>query len=144
VRPQSGAPESKVASAPALRPPTADELADVAQMWNRVERACGGNRRLEILVGDMSLREASHDRAVVVVDSKLISTARSHTYEIETALHAAFGRTMKVDFSAATEAHAPVVAAEAKALPNMNEHPLVRQAVQLLNARLVRVEPRAE
>jgi hypothetical protein len=98
-------------------------------MWNRVERACGGNRRLEILVGDMSLREASHDRAVVVVDSKLISTARSHTYEIETALHAAFGRTMKVDFSAATEAQAPVVAAEAKALPNMNEHPLVRQAV---------------
>lgn len=111
-------------------------------MWNRVEQACGGNRRLEVLIGDMTLREATSDTAVVVVDPKLLGAARTHSRDLESALGAAFGRTMKIDLQPAATVEVATEQEAAKPRTNMQEHALVKQAIQLLNARIVSVGPR--
>lgn len=135
------APPAKVATAPVLKPPTPEELSDVARLWNRVEQACGGNRRLEVLLEDMQLRTVENGKAVVVVDPKMLSAARSTSSDLAAALGQAFGRTLTLELlPAEVEAAAPTE--PEKPRTNMHEHPLVKQAIELFAARVINVGPR--
>lgn len=134
-------------------------------MWDEVKRLSSSTRRLKAIVDDLQLLSLAEATAVVKAGT-LAALARAAQKEIEEVFTKATGRKIALTIQGAGEpARAPdgppagpsTVRADARPAsaspgapgppeepgPDARQHPLVKQAEQLLGARVVRVEARA-
>jgi len=133
-----------------FKPVSPDELRDVLGLWSRIEQSCSGNRRLRVLLSDMKLERIDGDTAVVSVNPQMFAAANSYATDLGLAFKAAYGVDLSIRFESAVRLKEEGEAATPSSLPaepppvrtNAAEHPLVRQATELLGARLVSVRPR--
>ncbi|MDX2119107.1 MAG: hypothetical protein SFY96_13080 [Planctomycetota bacterium] len=147
--PQADAPavvESKpFASAPASPAHTGTP---VAASWAKVVDAAT-TRRIKILVESVQLSELSDEHAIVTAESDLAAAVQGAAPEIEDLLRRVFGKPLRLKIAGDAAANreristltTPITAANAK-VPALAEHPLVKEAIELFNARIVGVQRR--
>jgi len=134
-----------------FKPVSAEELRDVLGLWERIGEACSGNRRLRVLLGDMSLSRIDGDTAIVSVTPLMFPAANAYASDLGQAFKTAYGIDLSVRFESAVQlsdaavqsgAASPAAPTTEPPKTNAAEHPLVRQAIELLGARLVSIRPR--
>ncbi|MBL8963548.1 MAG: hypothetical protein KF787_06675 [Phycisphaeraceae bacterium] len=134
----------------AVRPsPPPDALS-----WSEVVARCP-SRSLQAVLQGLRAVEYSPERVVLDGPAGLVRTAELRLEEMTRAIRDATGRKTAVTLTATEPptvaeplSTSPSTASPGRSAPrtlptsSMSDHPLVRQATELLNARLIRVEPR--
>jgi hypothetical protein len=137
-------------SAPTSAAPLAVTLPRPAQVdvnapafWPAVLAAAASNRRVRIiLVGstceNVSRPDAKTANLRIKVHAEVLTAARGSVSELESIASAVAGLTIKIE----PIADAPVQAESATPRTSINEHPLVKSAIDLFKARVLSVQPR--
>ncbi len=136
--------EVKAAEPAPLAPWARDPAGDP---WSRVLSAAAPNRRLRVLLNDCSLVKAEDDVVVLSVSAALLSAVRANEKDLCGLLAVAWDRAVKLELrsdtpDAAPEAEQPIVPNETAAA--IAEHPVVKRAIELFNAKVIRVQPRKD
>lgn len=142
-------PRTEPSPAPA-RPWDADPAGDP---WAKVVASAAMSQRMRVLVNGCSLVKAEDDLVVLSVSEALLSAARASEKELCTLLASAWDRAVRVELrpagatadpppSGATGAVEPAAAATPAPAGPILEHPLVKRAMELFNAKLVGVQAR--
>lgn len=148
---------------PAAAPPPAPAPGAAPEnVWEEARRLSGSTRRLRAILDDLRLISLAEATAVVKTGT-LAALARTAKAEIEDVLSRAAGRRISLAFQSDDPARDPgptrdpapdgpgPAPAAPPAMPPVGtpapaadprQHPLVRRAEELLNARVVRVEAR--
>lgn len=95
----------------------------------------------------MKLERIDGETAVVSVNPQMFAAANSFANDLGEAFKAAYGPGLSVRFESAVRLDESAPAEKAAEEPpkvrtNASDHPLVRQATELLGARLISVRPR--
>lgn len=118
--------------------------------WARVVDAAT-TRRIKILVESVQLSEISEEHAVVTAEADMAAAVQGAAPEIEDILRRVFGKPLRLKVSGGADENrakistltTPLAAANAtSAMPALAEHPLVKEAMELFNARIVGVQRR--
>lgn len=122
-------------------------LAPVDDPWGKVLAAAGPNRRLRILLNDISLVSVENDVVVLAVSEALHGAARANEKELCGLLASAWERAVKLELRQEGGGAAAATAGATQAAINANlqavqEHPLVKQAMELFGAKVVSVQAR--
>lgn len=156
-RTDGGAPDASKVMASAARAaglaPNAEPGAEatgqapaIDDPWGKVLAAAGPNRRLRILLNDISLVSVENDVVVLAVSEALHGAARASEKELCGLLASAWDRAVKLELrQEGGEAAATPAASQASINANLlalQEHPLVKQAMELFGAKVVSVQAR--
>lgn len=143
----------------------------VGDPWGKVLQAAAPNRRLRVLLNDCALVKAEDDLVVVSVSQALMSSAQASEKDLCRLLALAWDRAVRLELRVAGAEEKPsqesvgdagtnagekgeeTVASRIGAKPTpvpaalsdaatVGNHPLVRQAMELFNAKLIGVQPR--
>lgn len=123
--------------------PVARVEAESPAFWPAVLAAANSNRRARIILdGSSCVGVARVDSRTTMVRVKVIpdvlAACRSSAAELEAIASQVAGKTVKIE----AFADEPVVAQDTTPRANINEHPLVKSAMELFKARLLSVQPR--
>jgi len=136
---------SSAASAPIAGSATSPP---VAASWAKVVDAAT-TRRIKILVESVQLSELNEEHAIVTAESDLAAAVQGAAPEIEDLLRRVFGKPLRLkiadDPTAGRErisALTTPISASGAQIPALAEHPLVKEAIELFNARIVGVQRR--
>lgn len=115
--------------------------------WGKVLAAAGPNRRLRILLNDITLVSVENDVVVLAVSEALHGAARANEKELCGLLASAWDRAVKLELrqeggTAPAATPAATQAAINANLQAVQEHPLVKQAMELFGAKVVSVQAR--
>ncbi|MFA6044495.1 MAG: hypothetical protein WC718_05885 [Phycisphaerales bacterium] len=137
---------ASVSSAP-ISAAAAVASAQIDDPWGKVLAAAGPNRRLRILLNDISLVSVENDVVVLAVSEALHGAARANEKELCGLLATAWERAVKLELrqeggEAAAATPAATQAAINANLQAVQEHPLVKQAMELFGAKVVSVQAR--
>lgn len=124
------------------KPAAASARLTAPELWAGVLRAAADNRRLISIIEDFRIERLDGDAAVIVGRGPLVAMARASTEAIGELFARAGGRPIRVEIRAddSPEEAGPDAAA---APVNLEEHPLVKQAMELFGVRTkIRVLPR--
>lgn len=150
TQPQRATPEDASdhdveSAAPEIDPPRISHtsVGDPA-FWPRMLELCTGNRRLRVVLDAARLIEAKPDPCGVTIEvsGQMIQAARSYARDIEGLAATIAGESVSLVLrSPDAESR---LAADAPAAPRtpVQEHPLVKQAMELFKARLLSVQQR--
>ena len=112
--------------------------------WPRMLELCTGNRRLRVVLDAARLIEAKPDPCAVTIEvaGQMMQAARSYAKDIEGLAATIAGESVSLVLRAPETESRP--ASEAPATPRtpVQEHPLVKQAMELFKARLLSVQHR--
>ena len=127
-------------------PPEASPTVDPASIFASVRERAGSRPSLASLLTGASLEALDAERAVIRLgDREQLEFARQKAETIAELFRAETGDRIRVAFeapaAAETEAHGPI---DREAQQEAERHPLVRRAMELFDARVVRVEDRAD
>jgi len=113
--------------------------------WAHVLTAAAPNRRLRVLLNDCSLVRAEDDVVVLGVSQALLSAVRANEKELCDLLAQAWDRAVKLA-ARPLEPTAPAAPPEPspQAAAEVAEHPVVKKAMELFGAKIVRVQPRKD
>lgn len=115
--------------------------------WPRVREAVAQspNRRLRIALDGAQLVEVADEGVLIEVSRSLFATAAASAGELEALVARVAGRALPVRFRApeAPSPPAPEQAGGPASPASVQDHELVRRAVELFGARVVSVQPRA-
>ncbi len=148
----SARPPAPHEPAPAASPaPTAAPIDDPAAAWAAILRAAEKRPRVHSILADLGLARLDADRAVLAGRGPVCRAAEHSAKAIEEIIRDALGRTVRVEVSVeAADAPPPgaPTAPEARghqAAPmsiddDVRNHPLVQEAMEVLGAKIVRVE----
>lgn len=165
--PAAGVPRPTIPETAATGTPPVTEPAPAGDLWARVLRGPGVTAVLRAVLSNLRVKsaDAASGRVVIAGDAKYAESARSRHGMIVDALRRELGRGVELIIEAEpSEAHvggpeAPVAAesraegpvGEAASVPRpvpagpptvISEHPLIREAMELFNARIVDVQHR--
>lgn len=168
MKPEGTAPSPPVSNvAPPVRPPDAaarspaDLSEPPAALWARVRSAAaGGSKFVAALIEELSLHRVEGSRVFVVGRREMIQAASVKLADVELLLARAWGTRVTVVLTpidadqvaggnvvtgdgvsrAGREAGPREAASDDR--PAMQDHPLVRRAIEQLGARLITVQPR--
>jgi len=129
--------------------------ADLGSVWSLVREACGGNRRLSVLMNEMQLVSVGEQTAVVRVADEVRAAVASTEKDLAAAMATVLGREVRVEISGKAQ-HAEAGAALPGATDSplkpeepltavrtpITDHPLVKHAIELFGARVISVQPR--
>lgn len=115
--------------------------------WSRVLSAAAPNRRLRVLLNDCSLVKAEDDVVVLSVSAALLSAVRAKEKDLCDLLAIAWDRAVKLELrpdgaEASPPVEQPVAPTESAAA--IAEHPVVKRAIELFGAKVIRVQPRKD
>lgn len=116
--------------------------------WAKVLAAANPNRRLRILLKDITLVGVENDVVVLAVSEALAGAARANEKELCGLLASAWDKAVKLELrqhgqpASATLAPAETQQAINANLQAIQEHPLVKQAIELFGAKLTSVQAR--
>lgn len=117
--------------------------------WTRVlDHAAASNRRLRVLLDDVSLHTIADDLVVLTVSEALFGAAQSSEKDLGAVIAKAWDRAVRLELRRNTPLFAPTDPASTSATnttpaePPVQDHPLVQQAMKTFNAKLVGVQPR--
>jgi len=101
---------------------------------------------MRVLLNDCSLVKVENDLVVVAVSDALLSAAQSSEKELCQLLASAWDKAVRLEFRGSSAAGVPSQQPEhdppESTRSPITDHPLVRQAMELFNAKLVGVQPR--
>lgn len=124
-----------MAAGQSATPPATD-----GELWDRALRAAADNRRLVSIIEDLRLEGVKEGTALLVGQRPLVAMAQMNAAAIEDLLSRVGGRPIRIDIRAEETTPAETTAAP---LVNLNDHPLVKQAVELFGVKSpIRVMPR--
>lgn len=115
--------------------------------WSRVLSAAAPNRRLRVLLNDCSLVKAEDDVVVLSVSAALLSAVRAKEKDLCDLLAVAWDRAVKLELRPDGAGAAPTVeqpAATTESATEIAEHPVVKRAIELFGAKVIRVQPRKD
>ncbi len=123
---------------------------DPVALWSMVVEACQKQHRMRMLVGGLKLVTKDDERAVLAVSDEMRTAAQSAERDLCTLLSVAWGQSLKVELTSATGERleaAPQAVKEAPPnpaapLPPIQDHPLIRDAVELFGAKVISTQPR--
>lgn len=120
-------------------------------LWDRVRTASASTKLIATLLGELTFLGLREGVARLVGPREMVVAARNKITEIESLFRQATGSPVRVQIEAASaEVREPMagdpsaLAAPAAPRAPMQEHPLVRQAIDQLGATLVRIQPRVK
>jgi len=108
-------------------------------------------RRIKILVESVTLAELGDEHVLVTAEPDMEAAVQGAAPEIEEILRRVFGKPLRLKIAGAADENrakiqsltTPLSAASANlAVPSLAEHPLVKEAIELFNARIVGVQRR--
>lgn len=127
---------------------TDDAAADAATIWTRVQSAAHQNPRLSTVIDHLTWDQRLDGPSIVLQldDASMLAFARTCLEGLEKQFAMALRRPVKVELSVSPGARAAEpprheAAASAADIEAAAQIPLVRKAMDLLNARIVAVEP---
>lgn len=139
----AGAPPASPTPQVVIDPPVVSQtpIGDPA-FWPRVMQLCSGSRRVKVMLESARLVEVkpAPGRVTLEVAGHLLAAARGLARDIETLAATIAGEPVSFAFQPAPGSETLAPAPEP--IPNVQEHPLVRQAMELFNARVLSVQPR--
>ncbi|MEK6703347.1 MAG: hypothetical protein AABZ53_13870 [Planctomycetota bacterium] len=115
-------------------------VADSSGVWAGVREAASSSRYLGAMLSELELESFADGKATLIGPASIVSAAQTKLTDLEQLFARVTGRPIRV----ALRAHEPAAAAarEAPRAPAA-DHPLVRQAIEQLGARIVAVHPRS-
>jgi hypothetical protein len=116
---------------------------DAPNFWEAVIEAASSNRRARIILENstcvsITRQDPRTTLARIRVTPEVLAACRSSLAEIEAIASQTAGHRVQID----PVADAPAVIEPATPRSNINEHPLVKSAMELFKARLLSVQPR--
>ncbi len=109
------------------------------EVWALTLERCSSNRRVRLLLDGSRLLSMTREAAAVEVHPGVHTMAQGALAEITEAISWAAGRSVHVELVRASAPEAPIDEGPAS---NASEHPLVKSAIELFQARVIRVERR--
>ncbi len=111
--------------------------------WPAVLAAAASNRRVRIILDGSTCEHISRPDAKsaqlrIKVHAEVLTAARGSVTELESIASSVAGLTIKIEPTADT----PVQSESATPRTSINEHPLVKSAIDLFKARVLSVQPR--
>ncbi|HWQ27822.1 MAG TPA: hypothetical protein VNN12_02235 [Dehalococcoidia bacterium] len=122
-----------------VEPKTSPAPESAGSLWEQALAAAAGNRRLRVLLNDCQPVSISRERVVILATPAVAGAVRAGEKDLRTMLAAAWGTSVEVEIRQSTPPPQP----EAQSQPT-TAHPLVRKAIDLFGATLVRVQPRKD
>lgn len=112
--------------------------------WPRMLELCTGNRRLRVVLDSARLIEAKPDPCAVTIEvsGQMIQAARSYARDIEGLAATIAGESVSLVLRSPEPESRPATDAPAAPRTPVQEHPLVKQAMELFKARLLSVQQR--
>jgi len=137
----TSAAQSQATAVPVPRPAQVD--VNSPAFWPAVLAAAATNRRVRIILDGSTCESVSRPDAKsanlrIKVHAEVLTAARGSALELESIASSVAGLTIKIE----PTADAPVQAESATPRTNINEHPLVKSAIDLFKARVLSVQPR--
>jgi hypothetical protein len=114
-------------------------LTEATALWERALAAAAGNRRLRVLLSDCRPVSITSERVVLEAPPEVAGAVRAGEKELRAMLCTALGTSIDLEILQTTppaQPHAPSQPATA--------HPLVKKAIDLFGATLVRIQPRKD
>ncbi|QQS10362.1 MAG: hypothetical protein IPK69_07005 [Phycisphaerales bacterium] len=113
------------------------------EIWALTLERCATNRRVRLLLDGSRLLSMTREAAAVEVHPGVHTMAQVALAEIAEAISWAAGRGVRVELVRAAASEASIDDGQTS---NATEHPLVKSAIELFKARVIRVErrPKAE
>lgn len=114
-------------------------------LWARALEQARANRRLAALLDESRLEGVEGDLVILSMERGWAAMARERAGALEALFSAAAGRALRVEVrerGAALPVESTPVEAPSREPEDPSQHPLVREAIEKLRARVVSVQPR--
>lgn len=137
----TSAAQSQTTAVPVPRPAQVDVTSPA--YWPAVLAASATNRRVRIILDgskceNVSRPDAKSAQLRIKVHAEVLTAARGSVTELESIASSVAGLAIKIE----PTADAPVQSESAAPRTSINEHPLVKSAIDLFKARVLSVQPR--
>lgn len=135
-------PSASLPVAPSAQRPAPVDVNSTA-FWPAVLAAASTNRRVRIILDGSTCENVARPDAKsanlrIKVHAEVLTAARGSVSELESIASTVAGLTIKIE----PTADAPVQSESATPRTSINEHPLVKSAIDLFKARVLSVQPR--
>lgn len=104
--------------------------------------AAGANRRVSLLLTAAKLVRLDADAAVLSLSPQDRTLARSMERDLLAVLAAGLGRPVRVEFDAEPEPEKAAPSEPEQPRTPIDQHPMVKQAIELFGGRIISVQPR--